>query len=341
MKYPFPGDDWSQTAQNAAIRLILMAAMFTCLISFRTIEHPKLRMMLRLATLAILPVDALSHSPDLAPELPASVLAQGMWQASGKSEPPKLGEGRIMISPAAEQQLLFSYVRDFKTGLIGNRLAEWYNFNLLDEIPKVTGAIPLHSPYFDLLEQRLYYASGAIFGPGLLDFLSARWYSSETNLTQWVPRNSALPVLTCGQKPVFESDNAALEAIFAADFDASQIVYLPESARALVTASNQQPSKITAWTMSANKVEAGVESPAPTMLVISQTYYHLWSAFVDDRPVSLFRANFAYQALEIPAGTHRVKLIYRDYNFVLGSYVSLASLIACVFLWRKHRPLKA
>jgi len=224
--------------------------------------------------------------------------------------------------------------------VMGKRIGEWYNFNLLDEIPKVTGATPLHSRYFDALENRLYYTSGVIFGPGLLDFLSARWYSSETNPTEWALRSSALPILTCGQKPIFGTDNAALDAMFALDFDGSQVVYLPEGARSLITVSNQQPSKIAASAMSPNKIEASVESPAPAMLVLSQTYYHLWNAFVDEKPVPLFRANFAFQALEVPAGTHRIKLAYRDFNLVLGFCVSLASLIICALLWRTLKPVE-
>jgi hypothetical protein len=339
--YPFPNDQWSQTAQNAVMRLILMVALFALLIAMRRVQRPRLQLILSVATLAILPLDALTHSPDLAPVLPSVALAPGMWQASGKSDAPKLGDGRVMVSPAAEQQLTFSSVSDFNLDLTGKRLAEWYNLNLLDGIPKVSGAIPLHSPYFDSLEKRLYYTSGATFGPGLLDFLSARWYSSETNPTQWASRDSALPVLTCGQKPLFQSDNATLDAMFAPDFDASRVVYLPEGARALVTISNLQPSKITATAMSGNKIEASVESAAPAMMVISQTYYHLWNAFVDEKPVPLFRANFAFQALEVPAGAHRVKLVYRDYNLVLGFYISVASAVVCGLLWRKLKPVNA
>jgi hypothetical protein len=340
-QYPSPNDQWSETAQNALMRLGLMGLLFACLIALRRIERPKLQMCLRLAAIAILPLDALTHSPGLPPSLATSVLAPEMWQSGGKPEAPKLGEGRIMVSPAAEQQLTFSYVSDFNVDVTGKRLGEWYNFNLLDEIPKVTGAIPLHSPYFDSFEKRLYYTSGVIFGPGLLDFLSARWYSSETNPTRWGMRSSALAVLTCGQKPLFQSDNATLDAMFAPDFNASKVVYLPEGARALVTTSNQQPSKITAAAMSANKIEASIESAGPAMMVISQTYYHLWNAFVDERPVPLFRANFAFQALEVPAGAHRVKLIYRDYNLALGFYITLASLVVCGLLWRKLKHVNA
>jgi uncharacterized membrane protein YfhO len=73
------------------------------------------------------------------------------------------------------------------------------------------------------------------------------------------------------------------------------------------------------------------------MFVISQSYYHLWQAFVDEKPVALLRANFAFQAIEVPAGTHRVKLVYRDYNLPIVFCVSLASLIACVFVCRKQK----
>src|SRR5206468_542549 len=144
--------------------------------------------------------------------------------------PPKLGEGRVMISPEAEQTLLFSYVPSLATDLAGKRLAQWYNLNLLDKVPKVNGAIQLHSEYFDRLEQYLYYTSGSHVGQGLLDFLSVAWITSPENAVAWLPRTNFLPVMTAGQAPVFLPDEQVLQKIVAEEFTPRSQVYLPESA---------------------------------------------------------------------------------------------------------------
>jgi uncharacterized membrane protein YfhO len=66
------------------------------------------------------------------------------------------------------------------------------------------------------------------------------------------------------------------------------------------------------------------------MLVAAQTYHHVWHAYVDGRPVRLWRANEAFQAVVVPAGTHQVQLIYKDRRFQLGTVISLTALLACL-----------
>ena len=52
--------------------------------------------------------------------------------------------------------------------------------------------------------------------------------------------------------------------------------------------------------------------------VISQTDYPAWKALVDGRPAILWRANHAFQAVEVPAGQHQIVLVYRDRAFQVG-----------------------
>jgi hypothetical protein len=246
-----------------------------------------------------------------------------------------------MISPSAEQQLVFSRVPDLAMDLTGRRLAEWYNLNLLDQVPKVNGAIPLHSAWFDRLEQHCYYTSGAQFGPGLLDFLSVGWYSAPENAVQWSARTNYLPVLTAGQAPVFGSDDQALTGITAANFDPRAVVYLPDSARSTVTVSNRTECQVKEVHFGAQRVEADVDATASSLVVLSQSFYHLWQARMDDQPTRLLRANLAFQALEVPAGRHHITLVYRDRNLAIGALISLCSTAACAWIWFRNRRSSA
>jgi hypothetical protein len=243
-----------------------------------------------------------------------------------------------MLSPDAESQFLYSRVPDFSLDLAGKRLAEWYNFNLLDGVPKVNGAIPLHSAHFDLLEKQLYYTSGAVFGTGILDLMSVAWYSAPDNPTLFIPYTNHLPMITAGQKPLFESDARALAAITAKDFDASAVVYLPEWAQPQITASNRTPATVTNIRFSPQRVEADVDSSGAALVVISQTYYHLWRASVDGHSVPLLRANVAFQALEVPPGRHHIKLLYTDNKLLVGALLSALSLAICAWIWKQSGP---
>lgn len=69
------------------------------------------------------------------------------------------------------------------------------------------------------------------------------------------------------------------------------------------------------------------------MLVIAQTYYPAWKACVDGRSTRIWRANYAFQALEVPTGEHHVELRYDDSTFRAGAALSCLGLIACAGLW--------
>ena len=68
------------------------------------------------------------------------------------------------------------------------------------------------------------------------------------------------------------------------------------------------------------------------MVFISQGYYHNWRARVDGKAVPLWRANYAFQAVEVPAG-HEVTLVYRDKMFWFGMLLAVWAGLVCVALW--------
>ena len=82
-------------------------------------------------------------------------------------------------------------------------------------------------------------------------------------------------------------------------------------------------------------MELEVEAAEASLVVISQTYYHRWRAYVDGGPVRLLRANYAFQAIEVPSGSHRVLLAYEDGAFYAGSAISGAALLVCLASWCK------
>ena len=80
-------------------------------------------------------------------------------------------------------------------------------------------------------------------------------------------------------------------------------------------------------------MEAEVEAARPGMVVLAQTYYPPWHAYVDGQPTRLWKADYAFQALEVPAGRHKVDVVYEDGRFRAGGCISLASLLGCAAIW--------
>ena len=69
------------------------------------------------------------------------------------------------------------------------------------------------------------------------------------------------------------------------------------------------------------------------MLVIAQTYYPAWKAYIDGEPVKIWRANYAFQGLQVPEGHHRIDLRYEDKVFRTGLLLSGLGLTVCALIW--------
>lgn len=75
------------------------------------------------------------------------------------------------------------------------------------------------------------------------------------------------------------------------------------------------------------QVRCEVQAMAPGFLVLLDSYYPGWCAYVDGERAEILRANYAFRAVAIPAGNHEVCFRYRPLSFSVGSGVTLATLL--------------
>ena len=91
-----------------------------------------------------------------------------------------------------------------------------------------------------------------------------------------------------------------------------------------------------------NKISMTVKTDKSGFLVVSNNFYPGWIAFVDHQPVKIYRANYTFQAIQIPAGTHQVEFLFRPKSFTLGAMISVFFLIlspfACSAIGRALKP---
>jgi hypothetical protein len=79
-----------------------------------------------------------------------------------------------------------------------------------------------------------------------------------------------------------------------------------------------------------NRIDAEVTTTAPGYAVFSEAYHPYWEAELDGRVVPLARADLAFRAVAVPAGTHRVSLRYRPHAFERARLVTGAALAAAL-----------
>jgi uncharacterized membrane protein YfhO len=108
------------------------------------------------------------------------------------------------------------------------------------------------------------------------------------------------------------------------------MVFLPASARSLVTVTNQTVARILNSTFTTQTVDAEVEAAEPSLVVVAQTYYHNWRVTIDGQPAPLLRANVAFQAVQVPAGKHRLHFFYQDRAFQIGVTISGMAWLVCL-----------
>jgi len=168
---------------------------------------------------------------------------------------------------------------------------------------------------------------------GLMDFLAISYTNAPGKVTEWAPRSSHLPWITCGQTPVFADAWHTLEGLAAPGFDPRGTVYLPMDVSGTISATNAARIYISGQRVSAHQMLFETENNGAALVVVAQAFDHNWRAYVDDAPTRVLRANHAFQAVEVPAGKHRVRLVYEDRAFRLGAFVSILTAVIWVGLW--------
>jgi hypothetical protein len=226
---------------------------------------------------------------------------------------------------------------DMDRDLAARRLSLFMNLNLLEDIAKFDGFyatdLKEHLPVF----KHAYFTTND--APGLLDFLGISEIGNPTNVLAWSHRDTALPLVTAGQQPVCLDPEEALKAVFADNFNPAAIVYLPTEARGIIRAARSTNAQVLSPIFRAGRVDFGVLSDHPAIVVAAQSFYPAWHAYIDGKATRLWRANYAFQALEAPAGKHQVSLIYEDRRFYWGAVISSISLLICgaaCFRFRAH-----
>jgi hypothetical protein len=85
-------------------------------------------------------------------------------------------------------------------------------------------------------------------------------------------------------------------------------------------------------TYEADRISLRASTGAPGLLMLSESYYPAWKAYVDGRPVPLYVADHVLRAVPVPAGEHTVELRYESWSLRVGLAVSLISYLVLIAL---------
>jgi hypothetical protein len=76
-----------------------------------------------------------------------------------------------------------------------------------------------------------------------------------------------------------------------------------------------------------NKISIEASSTGNNLLFLSDAYYPGWKAYIDGKETKIYRSDFAFRAIFMPKGEHKVEFIYNPFSFTLGVYAAVLGLI--------------
>lgn len=138
--------------------------------------------------------------------------------------------------------------------------------------------------------------------------------------------NACQRVQFCSLPVVVRSAQDALAALVDPRFRPRQHVILMDDAK--VDFSNNCPAaKIASEVSSPTSSRTSVTSSCPGWLVFSEPYDAGWKVQVDGSPAPLLKANYAFSAVRVAAGTHVVQKDYQPRSVKIGAAISALSFL--------------
>lgn len=323
---PYPREDWACTLENGVVRVALLA--LTAGLAGWLLRRRDSRPIGAVAILLLVWFDFLQHSP---PQNPTTVLHAYTARPPHleQMQPrPRLGQSRALLSLTAMERFHKPGTSNLTETYFVHRSGLFANCNLIDGIPTADGFFPLYLRQERDIHFRLYESDNdprAALGR----FVGLSQVSGTSNLLAWQPRSDFLPLITAGQRPAFADRDATLAGLIATNFVPEQVVYLPLEAQTQVRVDTPGAVRVISTRIGHHQIEAQVEATAPSLVVVAQSHYPSWRAYIDGEPARLWRANHAFQALYVPPGRHAIRWVCRDAQFLLGALISVGALGGC------------
>ena len=131
-----------------------------------------------------------------------------------------------------------------------------------------------------------------------------------------------------------DSPQKALEAIQSPSFEPTVSVVLEATKSPVLTHANvdqrlSAPDKhVHLKRKGPNEVLVSVTTQSPGYLVLTDTYYPGWHAYLDGQQVPLYRANYLFKSIFVPPGAHQERFVFAPVSFSVGEILLALSLSA-------------
>jgi hypothetical protein len=136
-------------------------------------------------------------------------------------------------------------------------------------------------------------------------------------------------------KLFFMPDRETYTHIFTHDstFPAETVLLSEEPAEKIMRVTNTRvPHQITFLNYENNRVRLNVETDENGYLVLADSYYAGWKAFVNGQETPILHANYVLRSVIVPKGKSVVEFRFEPPLFRLGAWMSIGACVLCVIL---------
>jgi hypothetical protein len=151
------------------------------------------------------------------------------------------------------------------------------------------------------------------------------YYSWLYRVENTVPRVYVVDRIVIEKEP-----RKVLERLSQREFDPFRQVVLDADISLLPGEALKAHTEITHYENSLVIIQATVSQDS--LLVLADSYYPGWKAFVDGKETKILKANYFYRAIVLPKGTHHVEFRYEPWSFRLGWMISMGTLVGILLV---------
>lgn len=140
----------------------------------------------------------------------------------------------------------------------------------------------------------------------------------------------AAPRVFLAQKVHFAKDNSEFEKIFfSSEFSPGEEVIFAED---VLTKTEVEIGKVIINDYKPNSIKLSVSASEEQALVLADTYYPGWKAYINNQETPIYKANYSFRGIIVPEGSHEIEFKYEPFWFQIGLTISVLSLMGWLIL---------
>lgn len=163
----------------------------------------------------------------------------------------------------------------------------------------------------------------------------------EDGATVVLQNNQVMPRVILYDHYSVENSQAETLVKLSSGYDFRGSVILDHEPKAeKLSRSSSDSAKIS--TRTANSVTINTHTKARTLLILTETNYPGWQAYLNNRPVQIYTAFGIFRAIDLPPGENKVVFKFRPLSFTIGAMITLFGLaVALLMIIFRLRPSSA